>query len=95
MPRGMVVEIEDVIRGVQIEMGCVAESMVLVLAPVLRANSLAPNGRVSNGPGNCVLPAIDVNLEVLGSSGQDSVGPVIWLLQGLTHSVVANEDVGT
>ena len=45
--------------------------------------------------GNCVLPAIDVNLAVLASSGQDSVGPIIWLLQGLTHSVVANEDVGT
>ena len=51
MPRGMVVEVEDVIRGVQIEMGRVAESMVLVLAPVRRVNSLAPKGRVSNGPG--------------------------------------------
>ena len=46
--------------------------------------------------GHCILPAIDVDLEVLVSSGQDSVGPIIilWLLQGLAHGVVTNKDVG-
>ena len=44
--------------------------------------------------GHCILPAIDVDLEVLVSSGQDSVGPIIWLLQGLAHGVMMNKDMG-
>ena len=43
--------------------------------------------------GHCILPAVDVNLEVLVSSGKNSVGPIVWLLQGLAHCVVTDEDM--
>ena len=38
--------------------------------------------------------SIDVDLEVLVSSSKDSVGPVVWLLQGLPHRIMADKDMG-
>ena len=38
--------------------------------------------------------SIDVDLEVLVSSSKDSVGPVVWLLQGLPHHIMADKDMG-
>ena len=49
--------------------------------------------------GHCILPAIDVDLEVLASSDKNSVGPIVWLLRGggggggLAHWVVTDEDL--